>query len=455
MAAGRNDPGDRLYERLRRCEGSVVDRLTRFARRRRGETALAEAAEEFNLGLLEAGEEPDVQAFVPWFVFDWVPEPRKPGAPSLADAYLLSEAASLSDDERAFIEAVRREPFSFYEVIESNPGLGLRVRDILREVESQVIERTASGTLQKGDVLYGRVASLSGISMFEGIGSVALPPSWKTELVRLRRDLREKAGTITTQALREASVDLRRMYLEMRRRARDRSLPVLQNTDGDPIVFHTLVFRVPSAWEAFEALKSLARGGTDEDLLHGAAHDSEGRLHKIDLPWLKRGNKVHATWENTVLGRLLVEGDRLTVEVNSAKRARRIQAEIRKRLGDGAALLKTETRSVEAAMAEAKQEDKTPEGRKRRREAEAFQRRPAIQDLVQKQTDAHWKAWVQTKVPALGNKTPAEAVADPGGREMVEALLTEFERSDSKRPPGQPRLDTAGLRRRLGLTPGP
>jgi hypothetical protein len=55
------------------------------------------------------------------------------------------------------------------------------------------------------------------------------------------------------------------------------------------------------------------------------------------------------------------------------------------------------------------------------------------------------------KVPALGNRTPAEAVGDPDGREMVEALLTEFDRHDSKKRPGEPRADIPGLRRRLGL----
>ena len=42
-SAGR---GDGLYERVRRCEGTVVDRLTRFARAAYGETALADAVED-------------------------------------------------------------------------------------------------------------------------------------------------------------------------------------------------------------------------------------------------------------------------------------------------------------------------------------------------------------------------------------------------------------------------
>jgi hypothetical protein len=67
--------------------------------------------------------------------------------------------------------------------------------------------------------------------------------------------------------------------------------------------------------------------------------------------------------------------------------------------------------------------------------------------------DAQWEAWIHTNVPALGGRTPAEAVRDPEGRERVEALLTEFDRSNATRRPGEPRVDVPDLRRRLGLTP--
>src|SRR5688572_11610917 len=144
------DSGDALYERFRSCEGTIVDKLARFARRTHGETALADAAAEFQLDLAGAEEEPDSQVFIPWFVFDWIP----------MDAYLREEGRSLSDTERAFIEAVRKEPFSFYEILEADPGNGVRVRDILREVEWDVTERAASGSLQRGDVVYARVATL-------------------------------------------------------------------------------------------------------------------------------------------------------------------------------------------------------------------------------------------------------------------------------------------------------
>ena len=40
----------------------------------------------------------------------------------------------------------------------------------------------------------------------------------------------------------------------------------------------------------------------------------------------------------------------------------------------------------------------------------------------------HWEGWLDTRVPALGNKTPRQAARTAGGRERLEALLAEFDR---------------------------
>ncbi|PYT75012.1 MAG: hypothetical protein DMG42_09615, partial [Acidobacteria bacterium] len=47
-----------------------------------------------------------------------------------------------------------------------------------------------------------------------------------------------------------------------------------------------------------------------------------------------------------------------------------------------------------------------------------------LQEIIQKQAED----WVNHKVPALGGRTPLQAVRDPDGREIVESLLLDFER---------------------------
>ncbi len=50
--------------------------------------------------------------------------------------------------------------------------------------------------------------------------------------------------------------------------------------------------------------------------------------------------------------------------------------------------------------------------------------RKQIQEKVQKQVEA----WAYEKIPALGGRTPMQAVNDTDGREIVEAILLDWER---------------------------
>jgi hypothetical protein len=78
------------------------------------------------------------------------------------------------------------------------------------------------------------------------------------------------------------------------------------------------------------------------------------------------------------------------------------------------------------------------------------QAKQQLQAAVQKQVEG----WVHEKIPALGGRTPIEAIRDPDGKEMVEALLVNRERLKKKEHfPDQLRPDTSALRRLLNLAP--
>ena len=68
-------------------------------------------------------------------------------------------------------------------------------------------------------------------------------------------------------------------------------------------------------------MKHLALDEPDEDLLADATRDSEGRLKGVLIAWKKHGNKMHTSWDNTLLGRIEIDGTRLVAEVNSAASA--------------------------------------------------------------------------------------------------------------------------------------
>ena len=81
---------------------------------------------------------------------------------------------------------------------------------------------------------------------------------------------------------------------------------------------------------------------------------------------------------------------------------------------------------------------------------EALMQDPEARRHIADTIRTHWKAWVDEKLPALGGRTPREAVTDSGGREAVEALLLDAERRGKEDPTtGEMNRDGIRLARKL------
>jgi hypothetical protein len=130
--------------------------------------------------------------------------------------------------------------------------------------------------------------------------------------------------------------------------------PQMHNTDGDPFSMQRLIFAIDSPAEAFAALKGLAIGQSEDELLQDAQYAAPGILQRVEINWTKRGNSRHKGWETTVLGRIEIDGTQLTAEVNSAQRAAEFKRLVSERLGKKARYRVTEIQSLERLMAEAR-----------------------------------------------------------------------------------------------------
>jgi hypothetical protein len=227
---------------------------------------------------------------------------------------------------------------------------------------------------------------------------------------------------------------------------------VLCNTDGDPLLFHTLTFSIESAETAFDALAPLAVGRSREELLHGAELSDNGNLRKVDIDWIKEGNRKFKTRDNTILGHIKICEGVLTAEVNSESRANRLRKEIEKRLGATAIHESTLVQTLEEMRKNAPEE--SAEDKERRTAVKAMLRKPEVKKQLQAVMQRQVESWIHQKIPALGGRTPLEAVRDPDGKEMVEALLLDWERRDERDvSPNQIRPDIGVLRRLLNLAP--
>lgn len=459
----KDPPADFFWHKLRSIHDDFAGRLARHALDEFGEESLDEAWEEFWLWDEEQEafdpESSRNQLFFPFYLYNWYRDEEgeqaltSPKNRTVAKDYLKVRGPGLSDLECRFLTACIETPFSFHEVLEVTPGVEFFLKDVFLGTEVMVTEKSGSQAAQVGDLFFGKVVKIDNLAMLCGTGWIALPPTTKRYLLELRKEIREvmadEGRNLDSEVLHEYDMELRQLFLDLQHSLL--APPELRNTDGDLLAIHRITYEVPSAQVSFDALKSLSLVMTEKDMLDHAVFDEAGTLQKVSIDWHKRGNKKHKEWDNTVLGHLRIEGTKLSVEVNSEKRAKKIKAEIKKRLGDGAILKATVVQSPESMMRENESDRAAGRGGDVDQEREALMQRPEIQEQIRRMMEAHWENWYREKIPALGNLTPLQAAKDPDGRELLESLLLEYAQKDGDQENPALRPDIPALRKRLGL----
>ena len=449
-----------LWRRIRRViEGSPMQMLE-FTTTHFGKAALTEARDDFMPWEDEAFaiDTPHMPVFMPWFFYEWLPDPRYTSVKHEAldgrtpgRAYLDKKARQLDPLLVRYIEQCCAIPFSYYDVIEVRPGEGFTLRDIFTGGEIGVIEQAGSRQSQAGDILFGKVVTIDGVSLLEACAPFMFPPMNKSAILKLRKKMERSKLPLTPERLREYRYDMLSLYHDITDRLLNPPMPQLQNTDGDPLLLHKLIYDLAcSPREALDSLRQLNLTAGDESILADAEFDPAGELRKIEFSWQKPGNKKHKNWNNTILGHLKIEERELTAEVNSENRAKKIRALVEEML-PGARYKTTVIESLQAMLAQAEREGETPASRQRQKEQDEFNNLPEVQAKIAEYMYQHYRNWPEEKLPALNDKTPLQAVKTRDGREMVEALLLDIERRGQRTSPPLDPAIIAELRKRLGL----
>ena len=453
-------PADLTWRRLRALLDGYPADMLRFIAEAYGPLAVHEAWGAFT-GDDDLEYDPDtplMQLFMPWFFHSWTPDPLATEVvnKSLHDvppteAYLGAKGRRLDPLLRRHLESLLTAPFTFFEVLACDPGAGMILRDVMTREEHAVTERNASQAMQPGDLLFGQLASVDRLTMLEACNGFAIPPMEKAPIIELRAQIALAYPAITHQVLRDWDFELLELFHEIADRLFNPQLPILQNTDGEPLSLQKLVFdlNVPPQ-TAFDALKHLALDEPDEDLLADATRDAEDKLTGVRFSWKKRGNKKHAEWDNTVLGWIEIDGTRLIAEVNSGARADAIRKKIEMALGACVRYRANEIQSPEKMLADLRAGGSVSGGAASE-ERNQLAEHPEVREKISAMMVAHWEHWVDQPIPILGNRTPMEAVKNADGREIVESIVIQAER-DGRSPHLQTDEDVfRRLRERLGL----
>ncbi len=480
MKAGRNDPcpcgsglklkkcclkealpetTDLLWNQLNAIDRDFVDKLMKHAISTYGKVSMDEAWEEFWLSDPKepiSPNSPALQLFMPFFLYHWTPDidskvtPTAPRNTSIAQDYLEKRGGFLSPLEKRYLIQCLNTHFSFYEVLSVAPGQGLTVRDILLGAEVNISERSASKHLGIGDILFAKVTAIDHVATLAATSWFVIPPTHKIHIVMLRNLLKknaEKSGEpLNSEFLTEFDIELRELFFDLHHATT--APPILTNTDGDPLVFHTITYTIDSAQLAWDQLKHLSVNVSEEQVLSTAEFDDRGGLKKVSFTWGKKGTQKKALG-GTILAHIHVNDDMLTIEVNSVKRAKKMRKEIEKQLGEHASYVNTVTKTAQESLQE-KPDLQTRDPSTIQTETEELMKNPEVRAQVELLAKKHWDNWYREPIPALGNLTPLQATKTEDGRELLESLLNDYERkSDPQQGPFRP--DITAIRKKLGL----
>jgi hypothetical protein len=457
LAARGDEDAARL--RIRRAEARVVDALLKYLAGRWGQPFFDAAWEDFFLWddvPQNMAETPEFETmFLPWLTTLYVADPHAedfdpqwPAEP-VALHWLEDELPEVDAYDRRWIDAACRSPLSAFVVEDVAPGRSMDLRDILTGRRFHVLEQGASQTLERHDVSFSRVVTVDDVSVMFGATPFVINARWHTKIIDWRESTKG-GGLMTRSDLEDFDIEIRELYLDIAAQVLNPVPPRLANTDGDPLALTTLTFAVDGTVEEVAArLAPLARLPHEDvpaEMLDENERDAEGALTSAVLSWKKSGNKKHKNWSNTILGRFQLTPGRLVAEVNSEKRAKRCVRELRKLLGPGLTLLKTEVVDAQDLMTRAS----SRAGADADSEPPPDLQTPELLAMEEELFRQHLEAWVDEKIPALGNRTPRVVARTPLGRERLAALLATFEGEQVARlPNGRAMLDE--LRARLGI----
>lgn len=129
-----------------------------------------------------------------------------PDGRTALDLYFEERGGALDALGRRLVDAHREAWFSLHIVQAVEPGVSVKLRDLLAGCEAIVRDKSASRTLQPGHVIMARVLDLGDQAILAGTHPNALGPlSANMALAAIRKEVRARGAKVSPKKLREAT----------------------------------------------------------------------------------------------------------------------------------------------------------------------------------------------------------------------------------------------------------
>ena len=429
------DPNVAMATAAHDADARLTERMLRFAKIRMGAHGVSEVLGTYARDPDEEIGDAELQLAVPWAMYSVA---AGDGVP-LAQRFREDRDSRLPPEMRNVLDAHLRAWLGVWDVLRVERGIGVEVTDLLSGESRFVYEISGSKTVNIRDVILGRVLDVGSVSIFGGIHPQPLEPREADVVVReIRRMNRVRTRPVAPERLRlpeieTALIDIWRDIVQQRL---TRPAPQVSNTDGDPLLLTTDHFDLVGSDRA----TLLARLGTFAGAQEPEVSDSDGEETIVTIT--KPGNAQMKSWDNTIIGRIVIKGSRMRVESNSTRRADTLRSALAEHLGP---LVRYRIRD-ETAQEELMRQALKPRQPGLARPVST----PEVIAVMKEFKERHMLEWLDQEIPALGGLTPREAAKSPRSMKDLELLLRDFENHEGRLPEDE-RFDIDRLRTALGV----
>ena len=356
-------------------------------------------------------------AYTAWCILDYRPTRT---SRTRAEEML---AAGLPEPEAILLRARMEAYPTLYRIAGHDPKAGtVELEDVLLGGKVTIYDQLLSENIEDNVFFCARAFPAGQFHFLEPAG----PPLGAGMGMEAAEFLQHSGMEFTPEGLRRDAHILGWLWQWMDEWEANWRPPLLRNTDGDDLLWHTASFAVADPARTRQALQ----GRPDIE------HDDEDD----EFVWIKKtGEGAQMLGGPVTMGRIEFVGDELVLTVNSAQRLATARKWLEKL--PGVAFRSVKTRAWDEQEKNLPMDERMPG-------PEPVEMTPELTSAVQEMLNKQYTAWIDMPLPVLGGKTPREACRTEAGRRQVGMLIRTMPDPSGPAPIRVPR---DAMLRELGL----